>query len=151
MTLRHGWAVPVLLGVLGCDKLSSTAEKQVSHHSASATAGKGLALPEPRIETPTEVTIEPDSSKTVRLDAQAITNGQVTVQVTLSSPSTGQQIGSTTRFAVDLQAQWETVGLIVFAALGLVFAVGIARNIVLRRRKAGRAGAEDADADQPAG
>ncbi|WP_395638223.1 DUF6049 family protein [Pseudolysinimonas sp.] len=89
-----------------------------------------------QIDSPAEVTIEPGSSKTVRLDAQAITNGRVVVDVSLSSPSTGTPIGQSRRFDADLQAQWETVGLIVFAVLAIVFAVGIVRNVVVRRRRA---------------
>src|SRR5690606_27512089 len=68
--------------------------------------------PRIRIESPVEVTIEPGSSKASRLEAQAITNGDVVVVVSLSSP-TGVPIGQSRSFNVDLQAQWETVGLVV--------------------------------------
>lgn len=88
------------------------------------------------IDSPREVTIEPGSSKTVRLDAQAVTNGVVDVRLTLSSPVNGQQIGDTRVVEARLEAQWETVGLIGGAVIGLIFAVGIVRNIVLRRRRA---------------
>ena len=88
-----------------------------------------------QIDSPAEVTIEPGSSKIVRLDAQAITNGEVVVEVRLSSPSTGTPIGEQRDFDADLQAQWETVGIIVGGVVALVFAVGIARNFVLRRRR----------------
>jgi hypothetical protein len=103
--------------------------------------------PRIRIESPVEVTIEPGSSKAVRLEAQAITNGDVVVVVSLSSPSTGVPIGQSRSFNVDLQAQWETVGVIVGAVVVLVFAAGIVRNVVVRRRRAAaqRAG-EDAGA-----
>ena len=37
----------------------------------------------------------------------------------------------------DLQAQWETVGIILGIVVALVFAAGIIRNVVVRRR-AGR-------------
>ena len=89
-----------------------------------------------QIDSPAEVTVEPGSSKTVRLDAQAITNGRVVVEVSLSSPSTGTAIGAPRRFDADLQAQWETVGIIVGAVVAVVFAAGIVRNVVVRRRKA---------------
>lgn len=95
-----------------------------------------------RIDSPAEVTVEPGSSKTVRLDAQAITNGRVTVRVDLSSP-TGVPIGDPRSFQADLQAQWETVGIVVGIIVAVVFAGGIARNIVVRRRKAARERAED--------
>jgi hypothetical protein len=103
--------------------------------------------PRIRIESPVEVTIEPGSSKAVRLEAQAITNGDVIVVVSLSSPSTGVPIGQSRSFNVDLQAQWETVGAVVGGVVVLVFAAGIVRNVVVRRRRAAaeRAG-EDAGA-----
>jgi hypothetical protein len=90
-----------------------------------------------RIDGPAEVTVEPGSSKTVGLDAQAITNGRVSVRAELSSP-TGVSIGEPRTFQADLQAQWETVGIVVGVLAAVVFAGGIVRNIVGRRRKAAR-------------
>jgi hypothetical protein len=92
-----------------------------------------------QIDSPAEVTVEPGSSKTVRLDAQAITNGQVVVEVRLSSPLTGTPIGVKRDFDAELQAQWETVGIVVGAVVALVFAAGIARNVIVRRRRAAAA------------
>lgn len=100
-----------------------------------------------RVDGPVDITIEPGSSKTERLGAQAITNGTVVVEVSLSSPSTGVGIGAPRRFNADLQAQWETVGLIVGALVAVVFAVGIVRNVVVRRRRAAR----ERDADRATG
>lgn len=99
-----------------------------------------------QIDSPVDVTVEPSSSKTVRLEAQAITNGRVIVRVALSSPSTGTPIGNPRDFDADLQAQWETVGLIVGGFVALVFATGIVRNVVVRRagRKRAIAGERDA-------
>lgn len=97
--------------------------------------------PRIRIDSPVEVTIEPGSSKSVRLPAQAIANGEVVVVVSLSSPTTGVEIGQARSFTVDLQAQWETVGIVVGAVVVLVFAAGLVRNVVVRRRRAG--GGED--------
>jgi hypothetical protein len=74
----------------------------------------------------------------VRLDAQAVTNGVVDVVFTVVNPVTGQQIGQARVVEARLEAQWETVGLIGGAVIGLIFAVGIVRNIVVRRRKATR-------------
>jgi hypothetical protein len=90
-----------------------------------------------RIDSPVDVTVEPASSTVVNLGAQAITNGEVVVEVRISSPATGVQIGPTHRVEADLQAQWETVGIILGVVVALVFAAGIIRNVVLRRR-AGR-------------
>lgn len=102
--------------------------------------------PRIRIDSPVEVTVEPGSSKAVRLEAQAITNGDVVVIVSVSSPSTGVTIGQPRSFNVDLQAQWETVGVIVGALVGLIFAAGIVRNVVRRRRRAAAERAIDPDA-----
>lgn len=99
-----------------------------------------------RISSPVEVTIEPGSTATVKLDAQAITNGRVTVRVALSSPVNGTPIGQPRSLVVDLQAQWETVGLVIGGVLFLVFAVGIVRNIVRRRRRGGPVDDEDPNA-----
>lgn len=92
-----------------------------------------------RIDSPAEVTVQPASSAIVNLGAQAVANGEVVVEVTISSPTTGMQIGPSHRVNADLQAQWETVGIIVGIIVALVFAVGIVRNVVLRRRSARRA------------
>lgn len=86
------------------------------------------------IESPAEVTVEPASTTTVNLGAQAITNGEVLVEVSISSPATGAQIGQPHLVNADLQAQWETVGIIIGIIVALVFAVGIVRNVVKRRR-----------------
>ncbi|HWH97888.1 MAG TPA: DUF6049 family protein [Pseudolysinimonas sp.] len=91
-----------------------------------------------RIESPTEVVVEPGSQKTVNLDAEAITNGHVVVEVSLSSPSTGVGIGAPRYFSADLHAEWETVGIIVGALAAVVFAVGIVRNVIVRRKKSVR-------------
>lgn len=97
-----------------------------------------------RIDSPADVTVEPGSSRTVRLDAEAITNGEVVVEVSLSSPTTGVAIGRPARFAADLHAEWETFGLIAGALVALVFAVGIVRNVIVRRKRSALAGDEDA-------
>jgi hypothetical protein len=91
-----------------------------------------------RIDSPVEVTVEPASSTIVNLGAQAITNGEVIVEISISSPTTGAQIGPTHRINADLQAQWETVGIILGIVVALIFAAGIIRNVVVRRRAAAR-------------
>ncbi len=106
--------------------------------------------PSLRVGAPVEVTIEPGSSRTVKLDAEAVTNGEVVVEVRLSSPGTGVQIGEVRRFTADLQAQWETVGIVVGSAVALVFAAGIARNVVVRRRRASPATGEQTTGERAA-
>lgn len=94
-----------------------------------------------RVDSPVTVTVEPGSSHTVRLPAQAVTNGTVVVRTELRSPGTGVMVGQPRGLQVELQAQWETFGLIGVALLVVVFAAGIVRNIV-RRRRAARAETE---------
>ena len=77
--------------------------------------------------------IEPDATKTAFIPVEAITNGVVTIQVEISSP-TGVPIDSGFVRA-RLQAEWETVGtVVVLVIILLIFALGIARTIVKRRR-----------------
>lgn len=103
--------------------------------------------PRLRIESPVTVTIEPDSSKSVVFEAQAITNGKVIIVVSVTSPVNGIPIAQPRNFNADLQAQWETVGIIVGIVLVLVFAVGIVLNVVRRRRAAGLETTEGAARD----
>ncbi len=99
---------------------------------------------------PIELAIEPGASNTVYIQAQAVTNGEVPVRVSLRSPD-GVQIGDRRIVTVDLQAQWETVGIVVGIVLAVVFAAGIARNIVRRRRQNRRDDADDSAGTDPAG
>ncbi|GAB3400328.1 hypothetical protein GCM10027515_08010 [Schumannella luteola] len=94
---------------------------------------------------PVRVEVAPKSSATVRIPAQAITNGSVQVVLSLSATD-GTQVGQARRIHVEVQAGWETVGTAVIAigAVG-VFGFGIVRNILKRRRRlAGEVDEEDA-------
>lgn len=88
--------------------------------------------------------IEPGSSHTVYIPARAVTNGEVSVLLSLRSP-TGVEIGGPGVVRVDLQAQWETVGIVLLVLLGVIFAAGIVRNVVVRVRSR-RSRRESADA-----
>ncbi|TPW77797.1 DUF6049 family protein [Schumannella soli] len=93
---------------------------------------------------PVRVEVAPKSTVTVRIPAQAITNGSVQVVLSLSA-SDGTQVGQARRIHVEVQAGWETVGTAVIAigAVG-VFGFGIVRNILKRRRRlAGEVDEED--------
>jgi hypothetical protein len=98
------------------------------------------------IENDVLLTIEGDATKTAFIPVEAITNGEVTIEVTITSP-TGVPIDSGFVRA-NLQAEWETVGTVaVLAVIVLVFGFGIARTIVKRRRaKAEAAAAADSGA-----
>jgi len=88
-----------------------------------------------RIEEPTvEVVVEPSSQKRAEIPVQSLSNGKVTVEATLTSPQ-DEQVGSTTLVRVNVQAGWEgPVTFVLGAIVVLVFAGGIYRNLILRRR-----------------
>lgn len=84
--------------------------------------------------SPIKVTIAAQSTSKVVFTVDAVTNGQVPMQVSVASPS-GAQIGAVENVQVDVQAQWETVFVIVGVLLVLLFVAGLIRNLVLRRRR----------------
>ena len=82
-----------------------------------------------------EVTVEPKSQRKAQVPVQAISNGEVELEVSLHGTS-GTAVGATKYVRTTVQAGWETpftVGLGVLVVL--VFVLGIIRTI-LRRRKA---------------
>ncbi|MEP6480208.1 MAG: DUF6049 family protein [Rhodoglobus sp.] len=84
-----------------------------------------------------ELTIAANSQGKGEIPVQAITNGTVVVDISLSS-GTGVPIGHPTTVEINVQASWETPITIGLAALVVAFfAFGIVRT-VLRRRKARR-------------
>jgi hypothetical protein len=79
------------------------------------------------------IAIEPGSSNKAAIPVAALTNGEVTTTITLSSV-TGVSIGNPDYVNVDLHPGWESVGTAIVAVLlVLIFGGGIARNIVKRR------------------
>jgi hypothetical protein len=81
-----------------------------------------------------EVTIEPNSQAKAQIPVQAITNGSVQVLITLTSAA-GIGIGQPAVTEINVQAGWETPVVLVLAGIVvLVFAGGLVRNIVRRRR-----------------
>jgi hypothetical protein len=91
-----------------------------------------------------KVTINANSQRRTEIPIQSLSNGKVEVQVMLYSQS-GQQVGSTSVMNLDVQAGWETVGTLIFAALVVgIFAFGLVRNIRKRRKIA-------ATEEEPAG
>jgi hypothetical protein len=81
-------------------------------------------------------TIEAQSSSRVEMPAETIANGRVALQVRALSPVTGLPIGDPAVLEFDVQAEWETVGLVVMGALvaGL-FGFGLYRSIRRSRRE----------------
>jgi len=80
------------------------------------------------------VTVDAGSQSRVQVPIQALSNGKAQIVATLYS-STGVQVGRSVTIKVDVQAGWETVGTLIFAALIVgLFAFGIIRNIRKRRK-----------------
>lgn len=83
-----------------------------------------------------ELVIEPNSQGRGEVPVQAISNGSVTVEISLTGAN-GVSIGRTTTAEINVQAGWETPIVVVLAGIVvLVFGVGIVRNILRRRRPA---------------
>ena len=95
-----------------------------------------------RVEGDEELIVEPEATGSVRIPVEAVANGDVIVQTTLHSP-TGVPIDAAF-VRVTAQAEWEGIGTtVVVILLVLVFGAGIVR-IVVKRRRARAADAEDA-------
>ncbi|WP_431246128.1 DUF6049 family protein [Leifsonia xyli] len=92
-----------------------------------------------------------DSRATVLIPVKAkVGNGQVVLSLHLYSP-TGVPIGDPTSVTVDVHADWEGIGAIIFGILlVLLFGFGIVRNILRRRSKGADEETADADADADA-
>lgn len=89
-----------------------------------------------------------DSRATVLIPVKAkVGNGQVVLSLHLYSP-TGVPIGDPTSVTVDVHADWEGIGALVFGILlVLLFGFGIVRNILRRRSK--RAEGEETETGSP--
>ncbi|MBG6055128.1 hypothetical protein IWX81_001539 [Salinibacterium sp. CAN_S4] len=89
-------------------------------------------------ESRVELEIAPNSQASAMIPAQAVSNGVVSVTVSLSS-ETGVPIGEASRARINVQAGWETPVVVIIASLVVaVFGGGLVRNI-LRLRKAAAA------------
>lgn len=89
-----------------------------------------LAVGDSRVQ----LTIEPNAQGRGEIPVQAISNGTVTVDISLTG-ATGVAVGRTTTAEINVQAGWETPIVVVLAGIVvLVFGVGIVRNILRRRR-----------------
>jgi Family of unknown function (DUF6049) len=86
-----------------------------------------------RVQT---VTVDEGAQKRVLIPVSALSNGKAEIIATLVS-STGVQVGRAVAIQVNVQAGWETVGTLIFAALVVgLFAFGIVQTIRKRRRAA---------------
>lgn len=99
---------------------------------------------------PVEVVVPAGSQATAEFAATAVSNGAVTVTVTMSSP-VGVPIGSPAVADVNVQAGWETpVIAAAAAAVALLLVFGIIRTVRrIRRQRAGAARADSARHGSP--
>ncbi|WP_166787148.1 MULTISPECIES: DUF6049 family protein [unclassified Cryobacterium] len=88
------------------------------------------------VEDDVESTIEAESARTVTIPVTAaVGNGSVTLRVTLFTPA-GSMIDQPHLIPINVRADWEGLGSLLFAALVvLFFGFGVWRNIVRRRRE----------------
>jgi len=93
-----------------------------------------------------------DSRATVLIPVKAkVGNGQVVLSLHLYSP-TGVPIGDPTSVTVDVHADWEGIGALIFGILlVLLFGFGIVRNILRRRSKRGEDDEESAEDGEDTG
>ncbi|CAN5173975.1 hypothetical protein BH11ACT4_BH11ACT4_09780 [soil metagenome] len=85
-----------------------------------------------------KLVIEPRSQAKGQVPVQAISNGSVGLTISLTSAS-GVPVGSPTRATINVQAGWETPIVIVIGLLVVaMFAIGVVRSILRRRREAAR-------------
>ena len=83
------------------------------------------------------VTVEQGAQRRILIPVSTLSNGKAEIIATLVS-STGVPIGRAVTIQVNVQAGWETIGTLIFAALIVaLFAFGIFRTI-RKRRKAAR-------------
>ncbi|MGL4339284.1 MAG: DUF6049 family protein [Rhodoglobus sp.] len=90
-------------------------------------------------ESRVKLMVEANSQASAKIPAQAVSNGIVSITISLMSDS-GVSIGSVSRARINVQAGWETPVVIVIAILVVgVFGGGLVRNIVrLRKESKGR-------------
>lgn len=102
------------------------------------------------IDQPTTKTIPQDSRATMLVPVKAkVGNGQVVLSLQLYSP-TGVPIGDPSSVTVEVHADWEGIGALIFGILVvLLFGFGIVRNILRRRdqRRKGEAGEDTSEGD----
>lgn len=84
-----------------------------------------------------EATIEPGTTRTVRIPVTAIANGNVGVDVRLYTPTEAIPVGTPSSFTMRVRADWESTGtIIIVAALAGAFLIGLTRSI--RRSRTNR-------------
>ncbi|KAB1662967.1 DUF6049 family protein [Pseudoclavibacter sp. CFCC 13611] len=86
-------------------------------------------------KSPVSLTIDPHSAATAQVPVRAIANGSVVLNIGITNDH-GDPIGETVSRPMDVQAQWEGIGLgIVGAAVTLLFGFGLVRSLIRRRHR----------------
>lgn len=84
---------------------------------------------------PVTVRVEPGSMARAQVPVTAISNGFATVDVRIETPD-GVPLLSSMVLRVNVQAEWETVGIVVLAVgVGALLVAGIVRTVRRRRRE----------------
>jgi uncharacterized protein YfaS (alpha-2-macroglobulin family) len=87
-----------------------------------------------RQHTKVALTLNSEEQRKVQIPVQSVSNGKVRVHVTLFAAD-GAQVGESKTVEINVQAGWETLGTLIFAALVFAtFGFGIVRNILNRRK-----------------
>lgn len=103
-----------------------------------------------QVEQPiSQLTIEPNSSARLQVPVTSVASGNATVTVRITGPS-GQEIAPPSIVAINVQAEWESLGTAIFAALVvLIFTAGIVRTVLKRRRTRAAVSRGTPDAAKP--
>lgn len=93
------------------------------------------------LEQSVQLVVAPQSQSRVEIPVQSIANGETAYVVTLSD-SLGGPVGNQTFGRVNVQAGWETpIVLVLAGVVVLVFAAGVVRTVLRRRRDRAAEGA----------
>ncbi|MCD7101185.1 DUF6049 family protein [Pseudoclavibacter sp. 13-3] len=86
-------------------------------------------------KSPVSLTIDPHSAATAQVPVRAIANGSVVLNIGITNVH-GDAIGETVSRPMDVQAQWEGIGLgIAGAAVTALFGFGLVRSLIRRRHR----------------
>ncbi|HZK58855.1 MAG TPA: DUF6049 family protein, partial [Cryobacterium sp.] len=90
--------------------------------------------------------LDADSARTVKVPVTAaVGNGDVTLRVTMFTPD-GTPLDEPALISVNVRADWEGLGALIFAAFVVAFfGFGVWRNILRRRRERAAADEEPAE------
>lgn len=85
--------------------------------------------------TPTCVTVDADSRGAASVGVTSLANGEVPVRISLAGEN-GLIVGGPRYVTVNVQAGWETIGILVSVLLVVaLFGTGVVRSILRRRRE----------------